>query len=195
MDTDSVFSKSDLSGKWGEIEDAYDGHEAEHSIPFKVDLKARGDLAMFRAKIYLMKGKDGGFGEYYKENGTIKQREGAIARHGWNYLVGDLKRLFDGDVTELVTRKDVKHTLLTRERRARTLEFGRWESVPIKLELGSINEGMTIKYLLRADAKRDRKTFDSYGLIMEGKRCKSKAWSLDKLYSLPHPHLLEYPII
>ena len=127
MDTDSIFSEMDMSGKQFELNDG------ERSIPLKMDIKGRGDLAFFRSKRYILKGEPSCYGS-----------------HGWRYFIEDYKRLFDGTITELDTRIDIKHTMLTRQREARIMALGRWRTRPEHLDLAKI------KALLTADDKRKR---------------------------------------
>ena len=150
MDTDSIFSQQDMSGKWFEVSDG------ERSFPIKMDVKGRGDLAFFRSKRYIMRGDLNCFGS-----------------HGWRYFLEDYLRLFDGTLTELDTRIDIKHTLLTRQKEALKMAKGRWRTRPERLDFEKI------KSLLTADDKRKRETYDSYSLVMEKKSVHSDAWNLD----------------
>jgi hypothetical protein len=164
MDTDSIFSFNDMSGKWFELNDG------NYSIPISMDVKGKGNLSFFRSKTYIMK----------TENDYV------IGRHGWQYFYEDFLKLHDGTLTELLTRQDIKHTLMTRNREAQTLAKGRWRTKPVTLTLEKI------KQLLKADAKRDRKAFDSYGLVMEKKSCPSRPWQYENLL-LSSDNLIGYP--
>ncbi len=53
MDTDSIFSQCDMSGKHFDLTDS------EHSIPIVMDVKGKGDLAFFRSKNYILRDRDG----------------------------------------------------------------------------------------------------------------------------------------
>jgi hypothetical protein len=153
MDTDSIFSYNNMAGKWLELD------EGEYSIPIIISVVARGNLSFFRSKNYIMKTEDGF----------------AVGRQGWVYFVEDFKKLHDGTLTELLTRQDIKHTLLTRTREALKMAKGRWRTKPVVLTLEKIKE------LLQADPKRERTTRDSYGLVMEHKSSPSHAWQYEDL--------------
>jgi hypothetical protein len=153
MDTDSLFSFNNMSGKWFELD------EGEYSIPIIMDVKGRGNLSFFRSKNYIMK----------TENDFV------VGRHGWVYFYEDFLKLHDGTVTELLTRQDIKHTLLTRTKEALKMAKGRWRTKPVMLNLEKIKE------LLQADPKRERTTRDSYGLVMEHKSSPSHAWHYEDL--------------
>jgi hypothetical protein len=99
----------------------------------------------------------------------------AIGRQGWVYPYEDLIKLHDGTLTELLTRQDIKHTLLTRQKEALKMAKGRWRTKPVVLTLDKIKE------LLKADPKRERTIRDSYGLVMEHKSSPSKAWRYEDL--------------
>ncbi len=153
MDTDSIFSYNDMSGKWLEL------NEGNYSIPISMDVKGRGNLAFFRSKNYIMK----------TENDYV------VGRHGWQYFYEDFPKLHDGTLTELLTRQDIKHTLMTRQKEALKLAKGRWRTKPVTLTLEKI------KQLLKADAKRERALYDSYGLVMEKKSSPSRPWQYENL--------------
>ncbi|HKZ93776.1 MAG TPA: hypothetical protein VJ249_04240 [Candidatus Bathyarchaeia archaeon] len=169
MDTDSVFSQSDMSAKYFELTDG------EHIIPISMDAKGRGDLAFFRSKNYILKPFDGS--------------EPVIGRHGWMYFYEDFLKLFDGSVKELHTRADIKHTLLTRQKEAQKLAKGRWKTKPVRLDLAKI------KALLFADKKRRRETYDSYGLVMDKRNVDSQAWRYEDLMNMKNENPLNFPII
>lgn len=150
MDTDSIFSRADMSGKWFKVSDG------ERSLPIRMDVKGKGDLAFFRSKRYIMVGELSCYGA-----------------HGWRYWIEDFKKMFNGNLTELDTRIDIKHTLLTRQKEAIKMAKGRWRTRPEHLTLDKIKE------LLSADDKRQRDNYDSYGLVMLRKNVPSKAWNYD----------------
>jgi hypothetical protein len=175
MDTDSVFSNVDLGGKFCELSDG------ERSIPVLFAVKARGDLVFFRSKNYLLRDKDSSFE-------SAEKHEGAYGRHHWAYFKEDFKKLFDGVVTELFTRKDIKHTLRTATAAALEMEWGRWLTKPEHLDLAKIKE------LVWADTKRKRENGDSYGLVMAKKNVSSVSWGVAELLRA-NPNLLDYPKI
>jgi hypothetical protein len=156
MDTDSIFSETNMSGKWFELSDG------EHSIPVKMDMKGRGDLAFFRSKNYILRARD-------------NKGDPVYARHGWVYWYDDYIKLHDGTLTELTTRKDVKHTLQTRVLEAKKLALGRWRTKPVTLTLEKI------KALLKGDMKRRRVSYDSYALVMQHRSKPSQAWNYEDL--------------
>jgi hypothetical protein len=162
MDTDSIFSCSDMNGE------RFDLSDGEHSIPFILDAKGRGDLAFFRSKNYILKAE----GEP-----VLKTR--VYGRHGWWYFWEDYLKLFDGTVTELVTRQDVKHTLLTRVKAAQEMAKGRWFTKPVTLTLAKL------KLLLKGDLKRCRANFDSYGLLLQKQSCPSRSWTIEEVLQEP----------
>jgi hypothetical protein len=162
MDTDSIFSQQDMTGKWFEVTDG------EHTLPIRMDVKGKGDLAFFRSKRYIMRGEISCYGA-----------------HGWRYFIEDYLKMFNGDLTELDTRIDVKHTLLTRQKEALKLAKGRWRTRPEHLTLDKIKE------LLTADDKRQRANYDSYGLVMERKNEPSKAWNYDEYMAAAEYDFLE----
>lgn len=164
MDTDSIFSFNDMSKKWFEL------NEGEYAIPIIMDVKGYGDLSFFRSKNYLMK----------------TANDWVIGRHGWQYWYEDFLKMFDGSLTELTTRQDIKHTLLTRVTEAKKLAKGRWRTKPVTFDLEKI------KRLLKADVKRERANYDSYGLVMEKRSQSSKAWHYEALLSQSE-NLLGYP--
>jgi len=163
MDTDSIFSHSDMSGKWFEVTDG------EYTIPINIGVKGKGDLTFFRSKRYILKGKETVFGA-----------------HGWRYFLEDYLKMFNGDITELTTRMDIKHTLMTRTREALKMAKGRWRTKPVTLDLEKLKE------LLTADVKRKRATYDSYQLVMEHKSIPSEAWNYEELLSMEQ-NPLEFP--
>jgi len=164
MDTDSIFSYNDMSGKWLDL------NEGNYSILVIMDVKGKGDLSFFRSKNYIVKTED----DYF------------FRRHGWQYFYGDFLKLHDGSLTELTTRQDIKHTLLTRVAEAKKLAKGRWKTKPVTLTLEKIKE------LLKADPKRERTTSDSYGLVVEHKSCPSGAWRYEALL-LTSDNAIGYP--
>jgi hypothetical protein len=167
MDTDSIFSETDMSGKHFELSDG------DRSVPIIMDAKGRGNLSFFRSKNYILKPGNGS--------------EPVVGRHGWVYFYEDFLRLADGTVTELRTRQDIKHTLLTRQREARKMATGRWKTKPVTLDLAKI------KGLLTADAKRMRGTCDSYGLVMERRNVGSRAWRYGELMAMRNENPINYP--
>ena len=155
MDTDSIFTRSDMMGKYFDVTDG------EYTIPIRMDVKGKGDLAFFRSKRYILKGD-----------------KPAIGAHGWRYFYEDYLKMFNGDITELTTRQDIKHTLMTREIEALKMAKGRWRTKIVKLDLAKLKE------LLTADPKRNRESYDSYQLVMEKRNIPSRAWRYEDLLSM-----------
>jgi hypothetical protein len=158
-DTDSIFTQADMSGRQFELTDG------EVSLPVLVDVKGKGDLAMFRSKNYILKAKD-------------EDKPSVYGRHGWVYFIEDYLKLFNGDTKQLTTRQDIKHTLLTRQNEAKKLAKGRWRTKPVTLGLEEI------KNLLKADTKRSRTTYDSYELLVQKKSANSNSWAYDEIMAL-----------
>jgi hypothetical protein len=154
MDTDSIFTYNNMAGKWLEFE------EGEYDIPIIMDVKGRGSLSFFRSKNYIMK---------------TENNDDIIGRHGWQYFYEDFLKLHDGTLTELTTRQDIKHTLMTRQKEALKMAKGRWRTKPVTLTLDKI------KQLLKADFKRDRTFYDSYSLVMNKRSNPSRPWQYENL--------------
>ncbi len=165
MDTDSVFSFSNMSKKWFEL------NEGENSMPVIMDVKGEGDLSFFRSKNYILKTKEDSY---------------VFGRHGWVYWLEDFLKLNDGRITELQTRQDIKATLLTRVKEAQELAKGRWRTKPVTLSLEKLKD------LLKADTKRKRTEYDSYGLVMAKHSEPSRAWNYDELM-LETENTIGYP--
>jgi len=166
MDTDSIFSKTNMKGK------RFDLSDGDVSFPLLVGVKGKGDLAFFRSKNYILKPHDGS--------------ELLVGRHGWFYFYEDFLKLFDG-VTELRTRMDIKHTLLTRQREAKKLAKGRWRTKVVTLDLAKLKD------LVKADSKRKRSTYDSLQLVIERRNVDSDAWAYEELMSMKNENPLNFP--
>jgi len=151
MDTDSIFSTSDMTGQ----------HFTISGLPLFVESKGKGDLAFFRSKNYILKGEG----------------EPVYGRHGWLYFLEDFFKLLDGP-TEILTRGDIKHTLLTRQLEAKKMARGRWRTKPVTLDLSKL------KALLWADLKRARQSYDSYQLLLDHKSMDSTAWRYEDIMSM-----------
>jgi len=167
MDTDSIFSQTDMSGKHFDLTDG------EYSVPIIMEVKGKGDLAFFRSKNYILKPEQG---------------ELVIGRHGWVYWIEDFVKLFNG-ITELVTRQDIKHTLLTRQKEALKMTKGRWRTKIKKLGIKDL------KRLLSADVKRRRETYDSYQLVIDRKNVDSYAWRYEEIMSMKKDNPLNFPLM
>ena len=131
MDTDSIFSDSDMSGKHAEL------NNGEFSLPVVMEVKGKGELASFRAKTYMMR----------EEGKPIR----VYGRHAWHYFIEDYFRLWDNPVFHSYTRIDVKHTLKTKNKAALSLPLGFWSEKPVKLTKEKVSK------LLQADLKRARR--------------------------------------
>jgi hypothetical protein len=180
MDTDSIFSDLNMAGKHFELSDG------ERSIPIIMSVKGCGDLSFFRSKNYILKPKDIDLARYHDLSAEDRARV-VVGRHGWQYFYEDFLKLADGSITELRTRKDIKHTLLTRAHEALKMAKGRWKTRPVTLSLAKI------KALLNADKKRRRSNYDSYGLVMQKCNVKSKAWVYEDLMCMEKENPLDYP--
>jgi len=164
MDTDSIFSQTDMSGTYGDLSDG------EYSIPLIMEVKGKGDLAMFRAKTYLMR----------QEGKPIR----VYGRHVWHYFIEDYFDLWERTVFPFWTRIEVKHTLKTRSKQALQLPLGFWCERPVKLTKERIGR------LLRADNKRKRFTYDSFALFEQRRSMQSQAYTMDDAMFTT---ALEYP--
>lgn len=133
-----------------------------HDIPITLDVRAQGDLSLFRSKRYILdvsKGADG-----YTKDG--------FASHGWKYDRESYLALRYGNVCQLDTRIQIKSTAHTRTKEALKMELGRWYNKPISLTTDDFIR------LLSADTKRNRgsnKNYNSYKLVSESKSMDSIA--------------------
>lgn len=141
-------------------------------IPITLDVKAYGDLSLFRSKRYILdvsKDDDG----YTKEG---------FASHGWKYDRESFLALRYGNVSRLDTRIQIKSTAHTRTKDALKMELGRWYNKPVTLTTEDFVR------LLRADTKRNRghnDNYDSYRLVLERKSADSVAWTSRDQYGIP----------
>ena len=155
MDTDSIFSTTDMSGKHGDLTDG------EYTLSLIVENKGKGDLASFRAKTYMMRDGDKPIRVY--------------GRHAWHYFIEDYFNLWGNPQFPFMTRIDVKHTLKTRQKEALKLPLGFWNQKPVKLTKQKVSE------LLQADAKRKRNSYDSFKLFEERKSQASEPYIMDEI--------------
>jgi DNA-directed RNA polymerase subunit RPC12/RpoP len=114
-------------------------------------------------------------------------KEAVYGRHGWQYFVEDFLRCRLGNLDQLQTRKDIKHTLFTRQKKAQAMEIGRWHTEPMTLD------HLKLQQLLRADPKRQRESRDSYTLVSERKSQPSKSWTYDELLNQTDVSGLVFP--
>lgn len=164
MDTDSIFSQSDMTGTYGYLSDV------EYSIPLIMEVKGKGDLVMFRAKTYMMRQKGKPIRVY--------------GRHVWHYFIEDYFDLWEREEFPFFTRIEVKHTLKTRSKQALQLPLGFWCQKPVKLDAKKISS------LLSADNKRSRFIQDSFNLFRQRHSLRSKAYNMnDAMYTTK----MEYP--
>jgi len=155
MDTDSIFSATDMSGTHGELTDG------ELSLPLNMEVKGKGELASFRAKPYML----------HEEGKPIR----VYGRHAWHYFIEDYFRLWENPDFPFLTRIDIKHTLKTRQKAALKLPLGFWSEKPVELTRDKVSK------LLQADAKRNRITFDSFSLFEQRKSQPSEPYVMDDL--------------
>jgi len=160
MDTDSIFSTTDMSGKHGDLT------EGEYSLPLIVENKGKGDLASFRAKTYMLRDHDN----------PIR----TFGRHAWHYFIEDYFKLWENPQFPFMTRIDVKHTLKTKQKEALKLPLGFWNQKPVKLTKQKVSE------LLQADAKRKRISYDSFKLFEERKSESSEPYIMDEILFVPN---------
>lgn len=164
MDTDSIFSATDMSGKYCDLTDG------ELSLPILLEIKGKGELASFRAKTYMLR----------EEGKPIR----VYGRHAWHYVIEDYFRLWDNPEFPLKTRIDVKHTIKTRNKQALKLPLGFWAQKPVDLTCDKVSA------LLQADLKRARSTYDSYTLFEQRKSEPSQPYVMDDILFNP---AFEYP--
>lgn len=155
MDTDSIFAQKDMSGRYGNLTDG------EYSIPLIMEVKGKGDLAMFRAKTYMIRDGDKPIRVY--------------GRHVWHYFLEDYFSLWHRTDYPFITRIQVRHTLKTKQKRALELPLGFWCEKPVKLTEKKINK------LLKADNKRKRESYDSFELFQNRRNQGSQPYIMDKL--------------
>lgn len=153
MDTDSIFSASNMTGKHGELTDG------ELSLSILMEVKGKGELASFRAKTYMM-----------RDQGKPVRVYG---RHAWHYFIEDYFRLWDNPDFPFLTRIDIKHTLKTKQKAALKLPLGFWANKPVSLTVDKVSE------LLEADLKRARESYDSFSLFQQRKSQPSKPYKMD----------------
>jgi len=164
MDTDSIFSQTDMTGTFGDLTDG------EYSIPLIMEVKGKGDLAMFRAKTYMMR----------QEGKPIR----VYGRHVWHYFIEDYFGLWERTDFPFLSRIEVKHTLKTRSKEALKLPLGFWREKPVKLTKEKISD------LLEADNKRKRSTYDSFALFHQRRSMRSQAYTMnDAMFTTQ----VEYP--
>lgn len=164
MDTDSVFSATDMSGTHGDLTNG------ELSLPIIMEVKGKGELASFRAKTYMIR----------EEGKPIR----VYGRHAWHYFIEDYFKLWEYPDFPFMTRIDVKHTLKTRQKAALKLPLGFWSEKPVSLTRDKVSE------LLKADLKRARRTYDSYTLFEHRKSEPSQSYVMEDLLLDP---TFEYP--
>jgi hypothetical protein len=170
-DTDSIMSTGDLSGTHFYYSDGV------RDIPITLDIKAHGDLSLFRSKRYILDTSVDADG--YSRDG--------FAAHGWKYGRESFLALRYGNVDKLDTRIQVKSTPHTKTKEALKMELGRWFNKPVTLTKEDITR------LLSADTKRNRGSFgddennnyDSYRLVSEGRSIDSKAWTDESEFDIP----------
>lgn len=150
IDTDSIMIDYDMSG----TPFCYSG--GVRDIPVTLDVKAYGDLSLFRSKRYILDvSKDA---EGYTKDG--------FASHGWKYDRESFLALRYGNINQIDPRIQIKSTAHTRTKEALKMELGRWYNKPITLTMDDFIR------LLSADTKRNRgcnDNYNSYRLVSERK--------------------------
>lgn len=164
MDTDSIFSATDMTGTHGNLTNG------ELTLPIIMEVKGKGELASFRAKTYMIR----------EEGKPIR----VYGRHAWHYFIEDYFKLWENPEFPFTTRIDVKHTLKTRQKAALKLPLGFWAQKPVELTRDKVSE------LLKADQKRARKTYDSFSLFEQRKSQPSEPYVMDDILLDP---TFEYP--
>lgn len=164
MDTDSIFTQRDMTGRYGDLTDG------EYVIPLIIEVKGKGDLAMFRAKTYMLR----------QEGKPIR----VYGRHVWHYFIEDYFSLWHRTEYPFKTRIQIRHTLKTKQKKALELPLGFWCEKPVKLTEQKISE------LLQADNKRKRQSYSSFELFQNRLSQDSEPYIMDKLLFDPE---FEYP--
>jgi len=165
-DTDSIMTTADISGTHFYYSDGV------REIPITLEVKAHGDLSLFRSKRYILDTSVDADG--YTKDG--------FAAHGWKYTRDAFLALRYGNMDKLQTRIQVKSTPHTRTKDALKMELGRWFNRPVTLTKKDIVK------LLSADTKRNRgsiQNYDSYTLVSDGKNADSKSWTDESEYEIP----------
>jgi hypothetical protein len=162
MDTDSIFSATDMSGTYGNLTDE------DLTLPIILEVKGKGELASFRAKTYMMR----------REGKPIR----VYGRHAWHYFLEDYFKLWENPVLPFKTRISIKHTLKTRTKAALKLPLGFWDEKPVELTRDKLRE------LLKADLKRARSSYDSFTLFEQRKSQPSQSWVMDEILVNPNFH-------
>jgi hypothetical protein len=158
-DTDSIMLQGvDMSGTHFEYDDGV------RKIPITLDVKAHGNLSLFRSKRYILDVSE-------DVDGYVKD---GFAYHGWKYDRDSFLALRYGNVGWIDTRMSIKSTAHTRVKDALKMELGRWYNRPVRLGYKDIVR------LLSSDTKRNRgckENYNSYRLVSERKSVDSVSWT------------------
>jgi hypothetical protein len=174
MDTDSIFSATDMSGKYDDLTDG------DLTLPIIMEVKGKGELASFRAKSYMM-----------REN--VKPIR-VYGRHVWNYFIEDYFKLWENPDFPFTTRIEIKHTLKTKTKAALRLPLGFWAEKPVVLTRNKVRS------LLKADTKRVRPSYDSFSLFEQRKSVASLPYVfdealLDPTFQYPSKSIERFPVV
>lgn len=150
MDTDSIFvERKTLQGKIMDLTDL----EGRISLPLILEEKGFGETPkIFRSKHYYLNEDNYGF-------------------HAVVIDLDDWKRIVTTLPTADVVRRQIRGTLLTRSKRAKELQIGRWFTVHLSVTLDRL------RTIFHADDKRCRESYDSYDLVRQGKWIPSRSWT------------------
>jgi hypothetical protein len=163
MATDSIFGQTDFSGQKFTVSDG------EQDYPVKLAKKGYGNLAMFRSGLYILK----------DENKPAELGVNPVyAAQAWKYQVEGYLKLYDGKLTALDTRMDVRRTLRTRNKEALAMKLGYWYNPKVHLDSKKLHRA------LQADNKRERKEKDSYKLVQQRRSERSEFWDTAQLENL-----------
>jgi len=165
-DTDSIFTTGEMSGFKFNVTDG------KYTVPIELANKGYGDLALFRSKLYMLFTKEQQ--ERLAKGIEIMRTDPVFARHAWVYWFEDFFKLFAGNVTNMQTRRDIKHTMATRTKEALEIIKGGWLTTLEDVDITKLDT-------LHADTKRVRETNDSYRLIQSRKAVSSRAWAYGEL--------------
>jgi hypothetical protein len=126
------------------------------SVPLEVGVKGEGDTVIFRGKMYW-------------------QSDESFAFSGWKPFPQYFTRIIHEKPVEIEVERQIQRKWRTRDKSVTSFKVGRWW---VKREKWDIEK---LKRIFRADNKRCRYDYDSYGLFLRGDSCNSRAWRADEL--------------
>ena len=153
MDTDSFFHFEAVDAK---IRDciAYPKlpFQVLDTVPLKVAVKGEGNAVIFRGKMYYL-------------------NEDTLAFSAWKPHPTTFKQIIHDKPLEVNVTRQVSRKWKTRDKNVTDFKIGRWFIMREHWDLEKL------KQTFRADGKRNRSTYDSYQLFLDGKSAQSRAWT------------------